>query len=417
MKKVYIYNEPQACRRRALDAEKIYRYFLKNNFEMKDSPKDADLIVYITCAAVSQTANICLDKIKYFQKYKAQLLIMGCLPSVEKEKLSSMFNGKKIDTKEISKIDSLFPNNRYKFSELDDANILYFNLDKTTISGTIKIILHRIYPLEELYKYLKNHILKNLHDKKSFMYMASNKDQFHIRISWGCPNNCSYCTIKTSTGKFKSKPLEKCVEELKIGLKKGYKDIIITADNTGAYGIDKNSCLPELLKKFLQINGQYNLFIRGLDPRWVVKYHMDLMDILKQGKIVGLEIPIESGNERILRLMRRFSETNSMKRILKRIRSNFPELYLYTHIMAGFPTETTEEFKQTLEFVLDAGFDSGQIFPFSIRDITDAAKIKHRISQEEISKRMEISKKFLKKNGYKVIDIKKINALLFSKKR
>ena len=421
MKKTFIYCEPQACRRRYLDADRICKYLSINGHKIVDKLEDADIILFVTCTAVDETTKISLEKIRKFQKYDAELIVAGCLPIIEKEKLAEIFNGKTIGTKDLNDIDQLFPENKIKFKDTEDANILFQNVNDQRPFGAIKKIFGKSFLIEKIYFKARSHVLKNLLDEHSAVYrffsISAKYREYCIRISRGCTGNCSYCAIKKAIGSFHSKTLDQCLDEFRNGLKKGYKKFVIVADDAGSYGIDIGTNLPELLNEMTKIEGDYEIVIRSLDPHWVVKYIDDLEEILKRQKIVYVDIAIQSGSSYILKLMRRFSDVEKMRDVFLRLKKSTPNLSLFTHVIVGFPTETMEDLKQTLSFINNVDFNSGLIFPFSCKTGTEVENIEPKISQEEIAKRLRYAKKFLKKAGYNIIYISKINSLLFHKRK
>jgi tRNA A37 methylthiotransferase MiaB len=225
---------------------------------------------------------------------------------------------------------------------------------------------------------------------------------YHIRVSWGCIGNCSFCITKKAIGSFKSKPFEECIQEFKRGLKAGYRDFIICSDDPGAYGVDIDSSFPKLLDEMTDIEGNYNLMITGLSPVMLMKYLDEMEEILKKKKITAILFPIQSGSSRILKLMNRYSDVDKMKEAFLRLKKSFPGLILETQIILGFPTETFEDFKQSLNFVKECNFYSGYLYKFSCRPGTDAEKIEPKVSDEEMSKRLKYAKNFFRKEGYKM---------------
>ena len=420
MKKVYIYKK--ACRRRSLDAKKLCTYFSKNNYEIVNKPKDADIIIFLGCAAIDATAEISFNKIKEFQnKYDAELIVGGCVPTIEKEKLAEIFNGKTIPTKNLEKIDILFPENKVKFEDIADANILFENIDESKLSGIAKKVFRKIRIIGNTYVGIKNHVIKNLFGKQSLSYLSVTLNEelsrklFHIRISWGCTGNCTYCKIKESTGPFHSKPFDQCIREFKRGLDEGYKKFVITAVDTGAYGLDNGSSFPELLDKMTKISGDYEIEIRDLNPLWVVKYIDELERLLKRGKIVSIDSTIQAGSHRVLKLMNRYSNTEKMKKAFQRLKKANPGLSLSTDYIIGFPTETRDECRETLDFIKECNFNVGHIFPFACKTDTKAEEIEPKIPKAEILKRLKYTKKFLKKAGFTVFYISKPFFFIFGK--
>jgi len=424
MKKIFICVE--SCQRRLLEANKVHTYLLKNGYEIVDNPKDANIIILVGCAASNQSAEYTLNKVKELQRYDAELIVAGCLPAIEKEKLAEIFDGKTISTKDLDKIDSLFPKNKIKFNSIDDENILNQNVSEEKSLpfikqiGEIKKNFRNVEWMEKLYLKIKNHILKNLFGENSFIYRFlrfGDKPLYNITISIGCAGSCSYCAIKKAIGPLKSKPLDQCIKEFKNGLDEGYKDFVLNADDSGPYGLDIGSSFPELLDEITSIPGDYEISIRAFGPQWVIKYLNDLERILEKHKIKRMYIPMQSANNRILKLMNRYSDAEKMKDAFLRLKKADPDLLLNTHYILGFPTEGEEEFKGTMSFIKEINFSGGSIFPFIRRSGTESENIEPKISQKVISRRLRFAKKFLKKDGYTVIYVSKpLHVFVFDKR-
>jgi tRNA A37 methylthiotransferase MiaB len=227
-------------------------------------------------------------------------------------------------------------------------------------------------------------------------------------------------------GSHKSKPLNQCIEEFKNGLKKDYKFFLINADDIGAYGLDIGCNFPELLDKLTIIKGDYKIKIANLNPRWFIKFIDDLQEIFKRKKITHICIPIQSGNNRILKKMQRFSDTEQIKQAFQKLHKTSPEVLVSTHIMAGFPTETEEEFNESLSFIKKCNLNAGQVIPFSCKTNTKAETLNPKITDDEMIKRLNHAKNYLKNEGYNIIKHgygtisfpirSKIKAFLFEKK-
>lgn len=417
MKNVFVYLQ-DACEKRELDANRICEYLCKNNYKIVDNPKQADIIIIVTCAALNELIDRALVKIKEFQKYDAELIISGCLPEIEKEKLAKIFHGKTISTKDIEKIDELFPKNKVKFKDIDDAHFIYLNVYEGTPLGKVKKFFRKVKLIENIYVKIYDYILINLFGNNSLIYrwFAKRYSTYHVRISGGCLGNCSFCAVKKGIGLHKSKPIDQCIAEFKKGLDEGNKNIAINADDIGAYGLDIGSNFPKILDKLTDIPGEYKLSIRAIHPTWIVRYIDDLEKILKKHKIASIDLPIQSGSSCILKLMQRYSDTEKMKNAFQRLKDSYPDLKLYTFIIAGFPTETEEDFKQSLSFVKEMKFNAGLIFSFSCMKGTKAEEIEPKISQKEIFERIKYAKKYFKDLGYNVIYFKKPHFFAFEKK-
>lgn len=381
------------CVKRKLDAKKIYEYLKQSGYEQVFNPKKADIIVLVTCAVFEQNTIISLEKVKKYKRYKAELIVAGCLPEIDKEKLKKIFNGKSISTKEINNIGDFFNHGLNDFSSINDGNLLFNTIIK---NFSIKKWLHaKSWRLIAFY-------IKHMCNKESTIYKIYTEKRYYIRVSWGCASNCSYCAIKKAVGGLKSKTIEECVNEIKRGLENEYNFFVLTGDDVGAYGIDIGSNLSKLLDELTNIPGKYEISITDLNPWWIIRYFDDLVEILKRGKIIHMNIPFQSGNARILKLMKRYDDINIITNTYQKLRKMFPEIAISTQNIVGFPTETEEEFMETLFLIKNIGFDFGAIYSFSLRSGTPAFTIEPKVSKDEIIRRLRYSKKYLKKNGFNV---------------
>jgi tRNA A37 methylthiotransferase MiaB len=406
LKTVFIYT--YACELRSLDAHKIKSYFTKNNYSIVTNPKDADIIFFIGCSVGDQVSNKSLSIIKDLQKYDAELIVAGCLPYIDEEKLNMIFHGRSIGTKDLDKspekMDDLFPENKIKFKDIDDANTSLNNYNERKPRTILKNSIKNVQWMDNVILQIKNHVIKNLIGEHSFFYnVLIDNPIYRIRISWGCNSNCSYCGIKKAIGSHKSKPLDHCIQEFKNGLNKGYQHFALNADDVGAYGRDIGSSFPELLDKMTAISGLYRISIANLSPRWLIRYNEDLQKIIKRQKIIRLGVPIQSGSNRILKLMNRFHDTGKILQALLQLKDIFPKLSLHTHIIIGFPTETEEDFYETLSFIKTSNYSAGQVIPYSCKTGSEAEQLEPKITKAMIAKRMKKAKRYFKKEGYNII--------------
>ena len=385
-----VYIEYMGCPQRALDAGRFSDFFLKNGFKISKMPKHADHILFISCAFRNTDEEFALKRIKELSRYKARLILGGCLNSIDQERLNGFFRGPAVDTSDPAQIDRLFPHLAAKFSEIPDTNRLY---------PRSKIQLFRLYA--DSMKRLDINCLKSISD---FIKRKDHKRYWYVRAAWGCvKEHCSYCSVWRAVGEFKSKSVEDCVRELKEGLRCGYKNILITADNLGAYGSDIGLTLPNLLEELIEIHGNYKIQLENVHPFWLLKYLDDFLSLFRLNKIRAVLCPVQSGNDRILGLMNRRYQAGKVRMGLLKIKEASPGIELYTHIIAGFPSETESEFDQTLTLVKEAGFNFIHITGYHKRPgANDKGLLGQAIPSDAISKRIQRAERFLKQNkiGY-----------------
>jgi len=386
--KVYIESTYGACNRRKLDAQRLVLFFKANGYSVVANPEGADVIFLVTCAVSNDRENGSIRRICDLKKFHGELIVCGCLPGINQERLSSVHNGKSIPTLKLFSMDDYFPNMQVKFTELGDANYYLPTYKRVFSNDFIQTVRSKWNSLEGL---SLNYIIRKkipgfirgLTTKKNI-----ESTHFPIRISWGCNANCSYCSIRFAVGKFQSKPLETCRNELLEGLRRGARKIELIADNVGMYGLDIDRTFPDLLNILTEVDGDFDIQIWNLSPVWLVKYQVDLVPVLQKGKISEIHFPIQSGSEKILKAMNRYSNVGKTKESISVLKKHSPHLTLTTDIIIGFPGETEEDVNKTIELIRFARFRMIDIFKYYDARNTASSNLLDKIHPSVIAQRV-----------------------------
>lgn len=207
-----------------------------------------------------------------------------------------------------------------------------------------------------------------------------------VNITYGCNNFCTYCIVPYVRGRERSRRAEVILEEVESLVKEGYKEITLLGQNVNSYNSDGQGGMsfPELLDRCARIEGKFRLRFMTSHPKDFTKELALVMR--KHDKICNLlHLPVQAGSDRILSLMnRRYTREKYMSEI-KMLRELIPNCAVTTDLIVGFPTETEEDFLQTLSLVKEADFSSAFTFVYSPRTGTKAAQMEGRIP-EEVSK-------------------------------
>lgn len=393
-KKVFIFNT--GCEKRFLDSERAKDYFKKNNWKIVKDPDKADLILYTTCAVNKNLEDVAVKNIIKFKKFKTKLIVSGCLPKINKDRLKKHFNGSTLSPDSLEEIDKLFPKNKVKFNQVPDANT--FKMGKLSPEQNIWT--------DRKGKQLAKDFFKQGFDFFDEKLKGKKKEIFYLRIATGCFGNCSYCGIKKAVGRLKSKPLKECIREFDQGLKKGFKRFAIQAEDTGGYGLDTNTKFSDLLKEILKRKEDFQIYIGNLNPVWLWKFKDDLLEVFRSKKIVKVECPIQSGNDRILRLMNRYPPSSKeLISIFQQLKKVNPSLKLKTDIIVGFPTEKEADFKKTLDFIKKIKFSDIVVFKFHGLPGTKAERLNKKLSinGKLLDEREKRIRQLAKKRGIKII--------------
>jgi len=209
-----------------------------------------------------------------------------------------------------------------------------------------------------------------------------------IPISNGCDSACTFCSVKFIKGNTKSYAPETIINELKQCIIDGCKEIWLTSQDTGCYGHDINTNIVDLLKKLIQVQGDFKIRLGMANPKHIKNYYKELVEIYKSNKMFKfLHIPVQSGSDFILEKMRRDHTAQDYIRIIDYFRTQIPEMTFSTDIICGFPGETREMFEQTLELIKITKTDVVNISRFSARERTLAEKMPDQISEAEKKQR------------------------------
>ena len=379
------------CPRQILDAGRLNNYFLKNGLERTRKVRNADVIVTFTCGGFRYFEERSVHTVKKIlgqKKKSARFFVTGCLPSIHKEALEM---GGDFTIWPMAQMD--------RFDELISAKVPYQKVPAPAILPEVMDLYDQ--PLKTLKKRFK---LSPSFISSCIKYSAEKvfnptkpgqaifQDAYNLEIARGCLGNCSYCAIKFAHGKLQSMPEEQVIEEFKQGLSRGYKRFVIIAGDSGCYGVDIGKTFPGLLEKLFAVPGDYKIIINDVNAQWIVKYHKELLSIFKryQDKIEDVRVPIQSGSNRILQLMKRPYKIEDVKANLLDIKKNIPTLKLHTHILVGFPGETTEDFMESIRLVSDVNFERVDVFCYEDRPNTEASAMQGKIPLTEIRRRAKL---------------------------
>jgi MiaB-like tRNA modifying enzyme len=315
------YIETYGCSRNQADSEAIAGA-LAEEHEQVSTPDDADIVVVNTCIVKTPTENKILKALKKYSNKK--LIVAGCMPEAERDKI-----------KEVA-------------------------------------------PNAEIWGVKHEEVLEGPH-------IRVNKLVGIIPISSGCLGSCTYCIVRFARGKLKSYSVEKILNAIETAIKDECKEIWITAQDTGAYGIDIGNSLPNLLEKVCTLDGDFKVRVGMMNPNHAMKMLPALSKALQHEKMFKfLHLPIQSGNNKILKEMNRFYTVEDYKKIIDYVKREIPQITISTDIIVGFPGETNQEFKDTLKVLEETKPDIVNISRYGARPGTSAAELKQH---EEITKK------------------------------
>lgn len=380
MEKIYI--ETFGCSFNQADSQIMKGLLDKYGFRIVNNPQRADVVIINTCYVKTPTQERVTYRIQNLQKTfpDKKMIVAGCMTEIDPERLEKI----------ASKNSWVGPHQIKNIVSVVSDTLKGKTIRLVGESKDIKVALPKIKdnPLIEI-----------------------------VQICEGCSGCCSYCCTRFARGKLFSYPVKVIVDDVRQALKKGCKEFWVTAQDTSAYKFNKYK-LPELLNELAKIEGKFFIRVGMMNPMHVKNIVNELIESYKSEKIFKfLHLPVQSGSDKILKVMNRGYSVKDFKNVVKMFRKKFPLLTLSTDVIVGFPEESNEDFQKTIDLMKEMKPDIVNVSKFGARPRTKAAKMKQlprKIINERAKKIVEVieeiklenNKKWLNWEGEVLIDEK-----------
>ncbi|TRZ77984.1 MiaB/RimO family radical SAM methylthiotransferase [bacterium] len=356
------------CQMNFSDSERIETILKSQGLSKIPSKHQADLVVIVTCAVRQHAIDRIYGNIGEIIKKnpKAKIIVSGCLLDYDKTRLK-----------------------KFKNTE-------------------IKSLTDFISPDADINKFL------------STPPSYSHKDHASVPIMTGCNNFCSYCVVPYTRGREYSRPVKDILHEITQLTKNGCKEILLLGQNVNSYQVRKsikskvesptpNSSFlilnsssdkitfPELLKQINDIPNNFKLRFMTSHPKDMSDGLIDAIADLEKVDKEFLHLPVQSGNNEILKKMNRQYTVEHYKELIKKIRDKVPDIKISTDVIVGFPGETKKQFDDTLKLFQEIGFSNAYISCYSVRSGTVAEKMNDNVLLEEKKNRASVLQHALNK--------------------
>lgn len=402
-----VFIEEAGCNRRQLDIKNIRTYLEANGYEIAEHPEDADKILVATCAFKKLEEDESVQRLRHFRKYGREIVVYGCLPDIAEDRYREFADIPKVAPREIEKIEDYFPGQIKKYADITDTNLV----DKKG-SHIFKSIVRTIQTKPTMDLEFWHRMLASGR-KKIADIVSPPATPYYLFACRGCLGLCSYCAIRKSVGSVRSKPIPMVVNEFQKGVKDGYRDFTILGDDPGCYGVDLGSSLPDLLQALFSAAsdiereelgskkdlGSITFRLNEIHPKFLIPYSEKFLEMERFASINSILCPIQSGNSRVLDLMQREHTAEEFEEVVKKIRRHQPQTIFNTQIIVGFPSETEDEFQETLERVARCQFNSVVVFPYDDKFGSDSSLLPEKVPAQTIQRRMRQAFQYFAKTG------------------
>jgi len=404
-RKVYVTSK--ACYIVQTETNHIAAYLTDNNYELVDKIHDADAIIITTCAVTESSArttyNGILECIKE-RKGNTPIYVVGCYTRIEPHRLKELSEyGNIIAIPEVKDIEKEFMG-PHPWSSVIYNNFFAHHFWKETIKEKIKTTPRSKRILGTLLKaadsVLKTDISFYYQFRRHLYNPEIQKRIWPVIVSKGCIHGCTYCAVRKGRGKHTSKPLLKVIEEIKNGIDRGYDKVLLIADEIGTYGIDlrDGTSLFSLLGELEKDDYPISIGFWYLDCFKLMDVESRIEELCRKGKIFFLGITLQSGSPRVLKLMNRNYSLEDSVRAVKKFRE-YPGVIISTQIMVGYPTETDDDFKKSYDLINKGYFDLVEVYEYSPRPGTPAARLVDDVPPEVKAKRASTLRRLATKHA------------------
>jgi threonylcarbamoyladenosine tRNA methylthiotransferase CDKAL1 len=338
-----VYLVSYGCTANRADGNLMAELLREAGHSIVSMPEEADVFIINTCTVRTETERQMIARIRELLPLNRRVIVTGCLAGAEPGIIRKI-------SREISMVS---PQAIERIVEVvESQNPVYYLLPN---------VRHRL-----------PHFVDGI--------------RFMLPVAEGCRGSCAFCIVRIARGALRSYPPNKIIEATASAIKSGAKEVELTAQDTASYGVDIGFRLPKLLEEISRINGRFLIRVGMMNPESALEILDPLINAYRSEKVYKfLHIPVQSGDDDVLRLMRRKYTVEDFKRVVNAFREVFPEIVIATDVIVGFPGESEEAFKKTCRLLEEIRPDKVHVARFTARPHTKAmtmSQIPERVKKE-----------------------------------
>lgn len=345
------------CPKNLVDSELMLGILKEAGAEFVVNKEEADVLIVNTCGFIGDAKEESIDEILSLAEYKKtgrcrRLIVTGCLSQRYKDDLA----------KSLPEVDCFIGTGEF----------------------------HRI--AEAINEDFRERVLVGLptfiHDYTTPRIISTPGYYAYVKVAEGCSNHCSYCSIPSIRGEFRSRSEDSVVKEAEQLAAQGIKEINLIAQDTTSFGKDRNANLESLLKRLITVKGIEWIRLLYLYPGRITD---GLISIMKnEEKVLSyIDLPLQHISPPVLKAMNRQYTRAGVEKLIEKLRSEIEDITLRTSLIVGFPGETSKDFEELLSFVESVRFDRLGVFMYSREEGTPAYSMKGQVSRKTKAGRQE----------------------------
>jgi len=358
-----VFVKSYGCSANLADGEVLAGCLSNAGYKLASSASEADVVVYNTCAVKGPTENRIITILRRVPPEK-KVVVAGCLPVINFERLR--------------------------------REVRFDGVVGPSAGERIVGVVERVFGGEKIVALAD---ALNALPKLALPRLRSNAVVSVLPVSYGCLGMCAYCCVVFARGQLRSYAIGELAERVRKDLAAGAKEFWVTAQDTGCYGRDIGTNLAALLDALGGVEGDFRVRVGMMTPNTVAGMLSELVAAFGSSRIFKfVHLPVQSGDDGVLRRMRRFYSVQDFKEIVSAFRAAFPEVTLATDVICGFPGETREAFENTLRLIGEVKPDIVNVSKFFARPKTAAAAMQGEfVDLAEIKRRSTEAAKLVKR--------------------
>lgn len=351
------------CDKNLVDSEIMLGLIQEEGYTIISDPNDAHIVIVNTCGFILDATEEGIENVLRIAELKSSgnckgLIVTGCMAQRYKKEI---------------------------FEDIKEVDAVVGTGDFESIGRVIKEVLQG--NKVELVTDINNKLDGNNSFKRILTtpgYLA------YLKIAEGCDNFCTYCTIPSLRGSYRSRTMESLVEETTILAKQGVKELVLIAQDTALYGTDiyNENKLHVLLNKLSCIEG-----IEWIRMLYCYPEHITdetITEMSTNEKVCHyIDMPIQHSEDKILKLMGRGNSKDEIRKVVEKLRKNMPDIIIRTTLIVGFPSESEKDFNDLIDFIQEIKFNKLGVFPYSQEEGTPACKLPNQIDEDVKNERKD----------------------------
>lgn len=350
-----IHIKTYGCTLNQADSKMIESVLLESGDAISDNEMESDVVVVNTCTVKDQTSQRILDHLKLLQKHGKRIVVSGCMAGANRDLLERYVPSASVVT-------------------ISNAHLMHEAAEKT-LNGKRMV----------LDDYSKRDRIATLGNQDGTIAI--------VPVSDGCLSSCSFCETRFARGPLNSFSETLILKAIKQAVHAGAKEVQLTSQDMGAYGIDKGTDISKLMRKISDIDGEFKVRIGMLNPAHLNRYFEGFAEALNRDRFYKfVHLPVQSGSDGVLRHMRRGYTVGEFERQVRALRERVPEVAIETDVIVGYPTETDDDFEMSRNLIKRVVPEVTNISRFGARPHASASRIA-QLGNDVINRRsMEMSR-------------------------